>query len=387
MMDLKVFHNLLSEEGHSILTYLSQSDLNEENTLKFITNLRKEYPRELVEAAVETALLRKRAEVKFSKAGEMYFTREALEQASGEIISTYRAERYSEFAKVVDLACGIGGDTIPLAKSSRVVAVDKDPLRLAMARLNAAVYGVSERIEFVEADINEFDVSAADAVFFDPARRSGGRRIFSVSDYSPPLSVIERWLDKVPAAGVKISPGMDYEEIKWDCEIEFISVGGELKEAVLWFGPFKTTERRATLLPSRDTLVGDERINIPVTGPLDYLYEPDAAVIRSHLVGLLAAKIGANKIDPDIAFLTSDEALDTPFARRFRVEDVMPFNVKRLNERLRFLDVGRVVVKKRGSPILPEELQKKLKLSGSREIIVVLTHLDGKPGIILCTPD
>ena len=386
-MDLQAFKSLISPKGQEILTRLRESDLSESNTLRHITNLRKDHPRELVEAAVETALLRKRAEVKFTRAGEMYFVREALEQASGEVVSAYRAERYADSSNVIDLACGIGGDTINLADKCRVLAVDKDPLRLAMAEQNALVCGVSERIEFREADITDFDLPAADAVFFDPSRRSHGRRVPSIADYSPPLTVINRWLSKIPATGVKIAPGMRYEEIVWDCEIEFISFKGELKEAVLWFGPLKTAGRRATLLPSRATLVGDMKVSIPVTPPLAYLYEPDPAVIRSHLVETLAETIDANKIDPDIAFLTSDQAIDTPFARRFLIEEVMPFNVKKLNERLRSLDVGRVVVKKRGSPVLPEELQKKLKLTGSREIVVVLTHLEGRPGIIICLPD
>lgn len=385
-MDILGFERLLSTEGQQLLTRLRDSDLSEGNILRYITDLRKSHPRDIVDAAVETALLRQKAKAKFSKADEMYFTREALEQSSGEHVSTYRAERYLNYTNTADLACGIGGDAIPLGRHTRVLAVDKDPLRLAMAGKNAEAHGVSENIEFREADITEIGTPEVDAIFFDPSRRSEGRRIPSVKDYSPPLSIIEQWIPKVPAVGVKISPAMRYEEITWDCEIELISVNRELKEAVLWFGPLKTASRRATLLPSLATLVGGDRpIYIPVTEPLAYLYEPDSAVIRSHLVETLAESIGATKIDTDIAYLTSGELVDTPFARSYVVEEVMPFNVKKLNERLRSLDVGRVVIKKRGSPIEPQELQKKLKLSGSREIVVVLTHLAGRPGIILCS--
>lgn len=385
-MDIPAFERLLSEEGQQLLSYLMDSDLCDSNILKYITELRKSHPRDIVAAAIETALLRRKAKTKFSLASDMYFTREALEQSSGEQVSSYRARRYAQFSRVADLCCSIGGDSIPLASYCQVLAVDKDPMRLSMAKKNAEVYEVWDNIEFREADITELDVQNIDAIFFDPARRSEGRRVPSVKDYSPPLTIIDQWLPKVPAVGVKISPAVRYEEITWDCEIEFISVQGELKEAVLWFGPLKTASRRATLLPSMNTLVeSSESVSIPITEPLSYLYEPDPAIIRSHLVETLADHIGANKIDPDIAYLTSDEPVDNPFAQRYAIKEFMPFNVKKLNERLRLLDIGRVIVKKRGSPIEPQELQKKLKLSGSQEIIVVLTHLAGRPGIILCT--
>lgn len=385
-MDILTFEKLLSEEGQELLTRLRDSDLDEKNILRYITELRKGHSRDLADAAIETTLLRRKAKAKFSKADEMYFTREALEQSSGEQVSTYRSERYLPYLSVADLACGIGGDAMPPAGKSRVIAVDMDPLRLAMAAKNAEVNGVSDRIEFCEADINDIGTPEVDAIFFDPSRRVEGRRIPSVKDYSPPLTIIDKWLPNVPAVGVKISPAIKLYEITWDCEIEFISLNGELKEAVLWFGPLKTAHRRATLLPSHATMVeSDTAISIPVIEPLAYLYEPDPAIIRSQLVETLAESIGASKIDPDIAYLTSAERVDTPFAKSYVVEEVMPFNVKKLNERLRSLDVGRVVIKKRGSPVEPQELQKKLKLSGSREIIVVLTHISGRPSIILCT--
>ncbi len=385
-MDISSFDLLLSDQGRGLLERLALSDISDDNLLKFIVDLRKDHSRELVEAAVETAMLRRRAGAKFSRAGEMFFSREALEQASGEVVAAYRAERFFGFSRVADLACGVGGDAIGLAGVTQVLAVDRDPLRLAMARENARVCGVGERIEFVEADLTEFDTPEVDAIFFDPARRAGGRRKVSVRDYSPPLSIIERWQGRVPAIGVKISPAVKTEEIPWDCEIEFISLGRELKEAALWFGPLRSARRRATVLPSRATLFGgEENPSIAVVEPLDYLYEPDPAVIRSGLVESLAEMIGASKIDPDIAYLTSDHLVETPFARGYRVLETMPFNVKKLNVRLRELGVGRVIVKKRGSPVEPQELQKKLKLSGAGEMIVVLTHVLGRPSILLCS--
>src|SRR5262245_4549214 len=76
-------------------------------------------------------------------------------RASGETIAAHRARRYQPYAPVADLCCGAGGDTLALAGVAPVVAVDRDPLRLAMAAANARAYGLAERVAFVEADLEQ----------------------------------------------------------------------------------------------------------------------------------------------------------------------------------------------------------------------------------------
>jgi hypothetical protein len=185
---------------------------------------------------------------------------------------------------------------------------------------------------------------------------------------------------------VKISPGVDLDEIApYDAEIEFVSLRGELKEAVLWFGSFKTASTKATVLPGAHTLVMQESQPVlSLSEPRGYLYEPDPSVLRSGLVAHLGALLEAAQLDPDIAYLTGDEPVETPFARYWQVEDWFPFGVKRLRTYLRERGVGKAVVKKRGSPIQPEELIRMLKLTGEGERVVFLTHHEGKPIVVIC---
>jgi hypothetical protein len=186
--------------------------------------------------------------------------------------------------------------------------------------------------------------------------------------------------------------------------VEFISLAGELKEAVLWFGSLATAERRATLLErnpasengaglcsAQHTLSGpaDDAPGaplLPLTEPQAYLYEPDPAVLRAGLVGLLGRQLGAAQLDPDIAYLTGDRLQATPFARHWAVEAWFPFSLKRLRQALRERHVGRVTVKKRGSPLEPQQLIRDLRLQGSEERVIFLTHLQGRPIVILAYP-
>ncbi len=388
-MDLSVFNQLLNPAGQEALAAAAELPAGDEHFLANLTRLQKSYPADLAKAALETASWRDRAQAKFSRAQAMYFTREALEQSSGEAIARYRARRFAGRGWALDLGCGIGGDSLALAEHCRVTGLDLDPLRLAMAVENLGAYGRRDGASFVAADISTAALPEADAWFFDPARRADGRREFSVRKYRPPLATVHNWLPRLPHGGVKISPGVDLDELAgYDAEVEFISERGELKECALWFGAFKSAARRATLVAAErvQTLLPDpaaaEAIE-PPGPPLAYLYEPDPAVLRAGLVTTLAAQLEARQLDPDIAYLTAPAARPTPFAHAYAIDAALPFQLKRLRQALRERQVGRVTVKKRGSPLEPETLIRQLRLSGPEERIVFLTHVLGEPWALI----
>ena len=387
MLTLALFEQLLRPQGQAAIAAAQELDLSPNTLLSDIAALRKQFAPDLVAAAVETVQLRRRARAKWSRADEMYFEREALEQATGEIVARHRARRYADVSgPIFDLCCSIGGDLLGLAIAGDVVGLDRDPLRLAIAQTNAAVYGVADHVTLQHADVAAWEAPPGALLFFDPARRAGGRRRWSPNDYAPPLRTIERWLPHAAGLGVKVAPGIDYDALPYECEVEIISVAGEVKEACLWFGALRRGVRRATLLPANVSLEYAPVEAVPVVEPLRYLYEPDGAVIRAHLIEQLADQLGAAKIDAEIAFLTSDDLVFTPFARAFAVIETLPFNLKRLRARLRDLDVGQVVVKKRGSPLDPQQFAQQLRLKGSRTLTVVLTCVRGQPSVILCEP-
>ncbi|MCK5428558.1 MAG: hypothetical protein KAI94_03755, partial [Anaerolineales bacterium] len=136
-------------------------------------------------------------------------------------------------------------------------------------------------------------------------------------------------------------------------------------------------------LPGPDTLLPAPEAPLSVSEPRAYLYEPDPAVLRARLVRTLAVELGASQLDPDIAYLTGDTLKPTPFARVWAVEDWFPFGLKRLRAYLRERGVGRVTVKKRGSPLQPEALIRDLRLKGEAEKVIFLSHLRGRPIVII----
>jgi SAM-dependent methyltransferase len=386
-MNLETFRQLLAPAGQAALAEAVALAPTEPAFLGCFEQLRKRHPPELAKAALETALLRIRARNKFVAADRMYFTREALEQATSGIVARHRASRFAGFGCVADLCCGIGADALALAAAGPTVyAVDTDPLRVAMAEANAAALGVAERVRGRVGDAITVPLPEADAAFADPSRRADGRRYLDPEDYTPPLAAIRgRWTAGFPLA-VKIAPGVSQAELRAvDAEVEFVSLDGELKECVFWYGALRTTARRASVLPSSDTLFADApRDPRPHQAPRAYLYDPDPAVTRAGLSHDLAERIDAHPIDPQVQLLTSDRLTPTPFATAFAVEHVAPFHVRLLRDYLRAAHVGRVTVVKRGSPADADDLLRKLRLDGPHHRTVVLTRVDGWHAMIVC---
>ncbi|MDI3385715.1 class I SAM-dependent methyltransferase [Streptomyces sp. B-S-A8] len=390
---LAAFAALLTDEGQTLLDALRDHDPAQELTLA--TRLRRDHPAGLVSAALGQARLRQRAAAKFGAqdAARMYFTPDGVEQATRTGVAAYRAERFRALGvrSLADLCCGIGGDAIALARAGvAVLAVDRSPLTCAVARANAAALGLDELIEVRCADVAEVDTSPYDAVFVDPARRGGRGRVFDPEAYSPPLSWAVEAARKAPHAALKIAPGVPHEAVPEEAEAEWISERGDVKEAVLWFGAgIVPGAMAATLLPAAATLRAEPSAMLPDPEPRPvgrYLYEPDGAVIRAHLVAEVAREVDGGLIDPMIAYVTSDAEHTSRFATAYEITDQLPFNVKKLRALLRERQVGVLTVKKRGSAVEPEELRRKMKLSGPNAATVFLTRVADAPTMLVGRP-
>jgi hypothetical protein len=387
-MDLATLKLLCTTDGSAVLAEAVALAPDDSTFLSCAKRLNKRYPADLVRGALQTAVLRQRGRAKFSRADRMFFTREALEQSSHEVVAQNSARRFAGLGLVGDFCCGIGGDAIALAGRGPIVAVDVDPLRLAMAGHNLEAHDLRQGIELVHADVLTMDLPPLAGLFVDPDRRTGGRRQLSIAACSPPLEGLRARLPRDLPLGVKLAPGVNLEQlVPYRGEVEFVSLECELKECLLWLGPLRTAARRATLLPGRQTLFAEAPAPALPPRPVGwFLYDPDPAVVRSGLVADLALRLGAWPIDASIAYLSANERIETPLARCFAVEVPLPFHLRRLQECLRQRGVGRIVVSRRGSAVEPDELVRRLKLSGSEVRTVILTRVQGQPYALVARP-
>jgi SAM-dependent methyltransferase len=377
---------LLAPQGQELLAEVGELGEQAEGgsaALRLGTSLRARYPADLVAAALAQHELRLLARAKFTRAMDMYFTRDGLEQASAEVIAQYRSARYVGAGLVADLCCGIGGDLTALGRGRPVMAVDLDLVSLEFARHNARVYHAAEGLAAVCADVRDVALAGVGAVFIDPARRAGSRRL-AAGRSEPALRWCLDLAGRVPAVGIKAAPGLPRDLVPAGWEAEFVAVGRDLKEALLWSPALATARRRATILPAGDTLTSAAGAEVPVAAPGAFLLDPSPAVTRAGLVEELARELGAWKIDRQIAFLSDDREHRTPFARTLRVLESAPWHERHFARKLADLGIGAADIRRRGLAGDVPQIHRRLGLRGPGRAPVVLTRASGRPWGLIC---
>ncbi|MHB1739917.1 MAG: class I SAM-dependent methyltransferase, partial [Actinomycetes bacterium] len=365
---------------------------------------------ELIAAALTLARLRHRAAGRLGPASaRLWLTVDGLEQASRREVAAHHAHRFvrARITRVVDLGAGIGSDTLAFAEAGlHVQAHERDPVTLACLRANVAELGLGNRVTVHPGDVNtlveQSRLDGTEAAFIDPARRDARGRIRDPARWSPPYRTVVRLAESVPAVGAKLAPGLDHAVIPSEAEAEWVSVGGELKEVVLWWGRLTSraidgedVRRRATVLraqgpgepretmgPPSLTATGPEETRVAEVEPV--VYEPDPAVMRAGLVTHLAAQLGAHRIDPHLALLSATTVVPTPFAHAYHVEETLAFSLPRLRAALRARDARQVVIKTRAFAVEPDQIRRRLRLTGSGPtVVVILTRLGDRPVALL----
>jgi hypothetical protein len=327
--------------------------------------------------------LRSRALAKFGPFAErMLFTEAGLEQATRLRVAAMHAGRFRDagLTRIADLGCGIGADALAMAAIElEVTGVDRDEATAAIAAYNLAPFG-NATVE--HADAAAVDLGGYEGVYLDPARRDGARRLADPGDWSPSLDFAFEIGSRLPT-GVKLGPGVDRDLIPAGVEAQWISVDRDVVELGVWFGALARPgvgrsalvigdHGTAELTAARDS----DDVGIGALG--EYLYEPDGAVIRARLIGDLARSIDARMLSEQIAYVTADAPVETPFAVCFRITETLPLDERAIKRRLAALGIGTLEITKRGVDVDPAAFRTRLSLRGNGDATLFLTRVAGK---------
>jgi hypothetical protein len=388
----------MTPEGLKLLSEVSYED--KADVVALVSKLRGAgHEASLVAVVLSQAKLRRRAAAKFGEfASRMLFTEDGLEQATRLRVAALHAGRFRDagIRSVADLGSGIGTESLAMASIGiNVDAFEIDEVTAAIAAYNLAGF---DEATVHHQDVTAVDLSAFEGLMFDPARRELGgskreraTRKFDPADYSPRFDwVLEQAATK--PTGIKLGPGHPHEGIPDNCEAQWVSVEGDLVECTLWFGSLARdgVKRSALLLAKGEahelTSESTVRLDAPIGERGEYVYEPDASIIRSHLIGELAEQMGARLFAPEIAYLTTDAPAPSPWVKGYRVLDEMAFDRKRLKAYLRERSIGVLEIKKRGADIVPEQLRKEMALKGENAATLIVTRVGDAHRVLVVEP-
>jgi len=314
---------------------------------------------------------------------QLYSDDDGLRFATPWPVAAYRAKRL-KCSSLADISCGIGGQTVYFAREcERVYAIEIDPAKLELARKNCKLFGLNN-VEFICGDALSDDVieqiPAVDIVFSDPARAAAEkeRDIDNLTPHIP--DVLAAYSGNTRNFAFEAPPQLPPERISFDCELEYLSLDGELNRLNLYFGDLKTCTISALGLPGptkmcRKTEPPEETEMINVSKPGNYLYEPDPAVIKAkllpELIKELKDKAEIFRIDNKRLMLTSNTVMDHPLIKNaYRIVFNTEFVPEAINRELKKRGYGKVLLRTEVDPAMYWDIRNRLEknLNGEKKI-------------------
>ena len=323
--------------------------------------------------------------------GIIYPPRISMEQCSSEATALYKSN-IAKGESVADLTGGFGIDCSYIARGFRSATyIERNPLLCGIARENFALLGL-DHITVINGDSQELfhSLPSLDWIFIDPARRDGdGRKVVALSDCEPDVTALEEeLLAKAHRVMVKCSPMLDItaacRQLKHVSAVHIVAVNNECKELLLILerasnGAGITTtctdirkegEQRFTYTAEE----GNNSITEYSGSIARYLYEPNAAILKSGCHAILAQRHNISKLHPNSQLYTADH-LEKDFpGRTFNVEKVYGFSKAELKE-VQALEQANITV--RNFPENVAQLRRRLKLAEGGERYIFATTLSG----------
>ena len=252
-------------------------------------------------------------------------------------------------------------------------------------------------------------------IFIDPARRDdAGNKVVSLKDCTPDVTVLqEEMLSKADYVIIKLSPMLDWHravsELNCVQEVHIISVNNECKELLLVLsarnmggmeassadgaaGEVKHVGNlRIYCINDIQSFVCDEmemeessvRIAQPVLEEMQYLYEPNASLMKAGCFSVLSERYGARMLSKNSHLFVSRDLIAAFPGRSFRIIAISSFNKKELKRHLSGITKANIAT--RNFPLSVAELRKRLKLKDGGEIYIFATPLSDESHVLVIT--
>ncbi len=351
--------------------------------------------------------------------GIIYPPHLSMEQCSSEQTAHYKAaimRELSERRRMVDLTGGFGVDFSFLARSfEEAIYVERQQPLCDIARENFRRLGIHQA-EVVCGDAEEYlrNMPKADLIYIDPARRdSHGGRTYALSDCTPDVLTLRNLLlSKAERVLLKLSPMLDWRKAVHDLgeeyvrEIHIVSVQNECKELLLVMADRGFREARNVESGVRHVhcvnLTGEGEqyfVFVPQISlhtphstlheksstlhEFNYLYEPNASIMKAGCFDALAQQFGVSQIAQNSHLFVSDVRVNDFPGREFAIESVSTMGKRELKEKLGGMTQANIAV--RNFPLTVAELRRRLKLSEGGSTYIFATTLADKSHVLLIT--
>jgi 16S rRNA G966 N2-methylase RsmD len=327
-----------------------------------------------------------------------YPTKLNIEQTSSEITAKYKANLVSGEA-LIDLTGGFGVDSLYFSKTIQsVVHSDINKTLSEIAAYNASILKIKNSSFYPQNGIEVLQniTTKLDWIYVDPSRRNDIKgKVFLLKDCLPNIPKHLNFLfTKAKNILIKTSPLLDLtsgiNELQNVKAIHCVAVNNEVKE-LLWILEegfedaitINTVNLKNNEEQEFSFLLGDENKENPdYSQPLTYLYEPNAAILKSGAFNSVASQLKIFKLHKHAHLYTSDTLIKFP-GRIFKIETSINYNKKEFNKKIGLKQAN---ITTRNFPESVAKIREKLKIKdGGKNYLFFTTNLDNSKITILCS--
>ena len=321
----------------------------------------------------------------------------SCEQCSSEATARYKAQLVGHYHRLIDLTAGYGIDTFHLAEGMQEAHyVERNAELCAIAEHNFSLYRPHIQVHNTTAEsflsnlqypISNIQYPIANSlIYLDPARRSqSGGKVFRIEDCEPNVIDLLPTLRKHAAnIMIKFSPMLDItaalRALGTDWDTHIVAVNNEVKEVLLVTG---TGMMHAVNIRDMRTdrfffsPADEKQAQLTIATDIQqYIYEPNAAIIKAGAFRLISERYGVHKLDINTHLYTSNTCLSDFPGRIWEVVEEIKEPKKQLDKSARYSIISR------NYPFTPEAIRKKYKLKDGDECYLLAARHQGKPLLI-----
>ncbi|WP_353138184.1 hypothetical protein [Pseudopedobacter sp.] len=353
---------------------------------------------ELAEQIQSKRAIQKKLRLWYKTQNIVYPPKLNLEQTSSESTAYYKSTLIAPNSSVIDLTGGFGVDDFYFAKvASKVIHCEINSHLSAIVKHNTKVFNL-DNIELYVGDSLEKlkEIDSVDVIYADPSRRSENGRVFLLEDCEPNVVKHQHlYLKKAKKVIIKVAPMLDVDSalkhLNSVTEVHIVSLNNECKELLFVMennGSTKPVQLNCAVLTSKQTEFsvytfdyGREKDLVVEHGDIqDYLYEPDASLLKAGLFKSLSLYFEITKLNQHSHLYTSDKLLTDFPGRTLRVKSHQSF--KSFQSTNNFKKANIIV---RNFMLKPDDLKKKLKIADGGDTYLYFTiNYKGIPTVITC---
>ncbi|MBT0608721.1 class I SAM-dependent methyltransferase [Aequorivita echinoideorum] len=341
---------------------------------------------------------RRKAEKKLPtwfQTSQIYYPKKLnIEQTSSEITAQYKASLVSGDS-IADITGGFGVDSFYFSEKFKEIShFEIDTELSAIAAHNFLIFKKNTISCFAENGLQAAINDEFDIIYVDPSRRHDEKgKVFFLKDCQPNIPEnLEEILRNCNVLMIKTSPMLDIaiglKDLQYTFEIHIVAVENEVKE-LIWLlreefkgNPTIKTINLKKLHSEKFEFNYNDEAEANYSHPEKFLYEPNAAILKSGAFDLVSHRFKLNKLHKHTHLYTNKTLIDFP-GRTFEIEKIVPYSKMEMKRAINFPKAN---IATRNFPESVESLQKKWKIKDGGDIyLFFITDMDNKKKLLICS--